>query len=46
MLKTVSAKERAATYEKQSPRVVKPFSRSAARAMEPGKSQLGTHSEG
>ncbi len=44
MLKTVSAKERAMTYEKQNPRVIKPFTREAARKMEPGKSQLGTHS--
>ena len=43
MLKTASAKERAETYDKQNPRVIKPFSREAARKMEPGKSQLGMH---
>lgn len=46
MLKTMSAKERAASYEKQNPRVIKSFTRKAAERMEPGKSQLGTHSEG
>ena len=43
MLKTASAKERAETYDKQSPRIIKPFGREAAKRMEPGKSQLGTH---
>ena len=45
MLKTMSAEERKMDYAKQNPRVIKPFGRSAARKMEPGKSQLGTHSE-
>lgn len=46
MLKTMSAAERAESYKKQSPRVVKSFTRKAAEGMKPGKSQLGTHSEG
>lgn len=44
MLKTMSAKERSMSYEKQNPRIVKSFTREAARKMEPGKTQLGTHS--
>ena len=43
MLKTMSAEERARSYERQDPRVIKPFTREAARKMEPGKTQLGTH---
>jgi hypothetical protein len=43
MLKTVSAEERAETYRKQNPREIKPFTREAARKMQPGKTQLGMH---
>lgn len=46
MLKTMSAEERKASYEKQSPRVIKSFTRKAASGMKPGKTQLGTHSDG
>lgn len=43
MLKTMSAKERAMSYEKQNPREVKSFTREAAKDMKPGKTQLGMH---
>lgn len=46
MLKTMSAEERKMSYDKQNPRVIKPFTRKAAANMKPGKSQLGTHSDG
>ena len=44
MLKTMSREERADSYKKQNPRIVKPFTRKAAEGMKPGKTQLGTHS--
>ncbi len=46
MLKTVSAEERARSYEKQNPRPCLPFTREAAKKVTPGKGQVGYHSEG
>ena len=43
MLKTMSREERADSYKKQNPRIVKPFTRKAAESVKPGKSQVGMH---
>lgn len=46
MLKTMSAEERARSYEKQNPRPCLPFSREASKRETPGKKQVGYHPEG